>query len=121
MFVLKDLTTEECEETFHCFKSPSTCSTSKDCDMLVLYKHEPDSNIVSVKVATKSTSKYIGWAQSTVSNKMVRKYCHDCTYCIYAPIVECTRLNSNSNTYHCPEYLYFNTRTLNAIVNNKTV
>ena len=63
-----------------CLKSPVSCTSSEDCDMLILYKHDSDAKKIDLTISTKSTSKYISFAQNEDYSKMVRlKYLH-CHY-----------------------------------------
>lgn len=61
--------TDDCDSTVSCYKSPSTCTSSQDCKILVKYKYE--NKEVHVVVATNITDGYVGWAQSMNNNKMV--------------------------------------------------
>ena len=54
-----------------CLKSPVSCTSSEDCDMLILYKHDFDTNTINLTISTKSTSKYISFAQNEDYSKMV--------------------------------------------------
>lgn len=71
VLTFQDVSADECGKSVVCFKSPSSCTSSLDCEMLALYKYDADNSNISVTIATKSTSKYIGWAHSTASNGMV--------------------------------------------------
>lgn len=66
---MPEITTSDCDASVGCYKHPTSCTSSKDCKILVKYKYENDK--VHVTVATNNTSGYVGWAQSTQKNKMV--------------------------------------------------
>lgn len=68
---LSDVTTSDCGTGVNCYKEPSTCTASNNCNILVKSKYENDK--VHVVMSTNQTLGYSGWAQTKTyeSKKMV--------------------------------------------------
>ena len=71
-FFFQEISAGDCGKSARCFKLPSTCTSSDNCDALVMVKYKPDeSNIVDVTISTKNSNDYVSWAQSDRFDKMV--------------------------------------------------
>ena len=69
LIFFQDVITDDCGSTFSCYKSPSTCTSSQDCKILVKFKYE--NNKIHIVATTNITDGYVGWAQSLKNDKMV--------------------------------------------------
>ena len=74
---LQEFSTDECGKTYTCEKSPVGCTSSENCEALVMYKHDKQADTLDVVLSVKSGRAYLGWAQNDRirDKKMVgRKY-----------------------------------------------
>lgn len=79
---LQEVSTNECGNSVNCLKSPASCTSSENCEMLILHKHDSNTNTIDLTISTNSTSKYVSFAQNEQYTKMVSRLSdEDVTLC----------------------------------------
>ena len=70
-WIFKEFSTDECGKSYICEKSPPDCTTTENCETLVMYKQDKQADTLDVILSTNSPHAYIGWAQNDKNQKMV--------------------------------------------------